>query len=236
MIKKLLRGTLTLFLIATICVMMLVFVGVGFVGGVVIKSWDSIDHIDLGQLEYREVETWKQHLEVYSSLCTVQPGDSVDFLLDKLKRLEYQESGEFIKPSVVGQYSVGRDEQGQPERLWIYLQGFHFPREDREPYQVELSVVDGKIETIQNDDGEKIDSFDLRPELLNALYDRKGEAEAREIVQLVQMPDTLLQAFLAVEDQRFYSHWGVDFSRNSPRIHSQCPVISRASARNAARR
>lgn len=211
MIKKILRGMLTLLLIVTICVMMLIFVGVGFVGGVVIKSWDSIDHIDLGQLEYREVDTWKQHLEVYSSLCTIQSGDSVDFLLDKLKRLEYEESGEFIKPSVVGQYSVGRDAQGQPERLWIYLQGFHFPREDREAYQVELSVVDGKIETIENDDGEKIDSFDLRPELLNALYDRKGEAEAREIVELVQMPDTLLQAFLAVEDQRFYKHWGVDF-------------------------
>ena len=211
MIKKILRGTLTLFLLTIICVIMLIFVGIGFVGGVALDSWDTIKDIDLGQLEYREVNTWKQHLEVYSSLCTVQPGDSIDFLLDKLKRLEYEESGEFIKPSVVGQYSVGRDAEGQPERLWIYLQGFHFPREDREAYQVELSVVDGKIETIQNEDGETIDSFDLRPELLNALYDRESDAEAREIVQLVQMPDHLLQAFLAVEDKRFYEHWGVDF-------------------------
>ena len=211
MIKKILRGVLKLFLIATICVIMLIFVGIGFVGGVVFNSWDTIKDIDLGQLEYREAETWKQHLEVYSSLCTIQLGDSVDFLLDKLKRLEYEESGEFIKPSVVGQYSIGRDERGQPERLWIYLQGFHFPSGDREAYQVELSVVDAKIETILNEDGEKIDSFDLRPELLNALYDRDSDAEAREIVQLVQMPDNLLQAFLAVEDQRFYRHWGVDF-------------------------
>ncbi len=211
MIKKILRGMLTLFLIATICVMMLIFVSIGFVGGVVLDSWGTIKDIDLDQLEYSEVNTWKQHLEVYSSVCTVESGDSIDFLLDKLKRLEYEESGEFIKPSVVGHYSVGRDEQGQPERLWIYLQGFHFPDEDRKAYQVELSVIDGKIETIQNNDGEKIDSFDLRPELLNALYDRKGEAEAREIVQLVQMPDILLQAFLAVEDRRFHEHWGVDF-------------------------
>ncbi len=211
MIKKILRGTLTLFLLTIICVIMVVFVGIGFVGGVALDSWDTIKDIDLGQLEYREVNTWKQHLEVYSSLCTVQPGDSIDFLLDKLKRLEYEESGEFIKPSVVGQYSVGRDAEGQPERLWIYLQGFHFPPEDREAYQVELSVVDGKIEIIQNEDGETIDSFDLRPELLNALYDRESDAEAREIVQLVQMPDHLLQAFLAVEDKRFYEHWGVDF-------------------------
>lgn len=211
MIKKILRGTLTLFLLTIICVIMVIFVGIGFVGGVALDSWDTIKDIDLGQLEYREANTWKQHLEVYSSLCTVQPGDSIDFLLDKLKRLEYEESGEFIKPSVVGQYSVGRDAEGQPERLWIYLQGFHFPREDREAYQVELSVVDGKIETIQNEDGETIDSFDLRPELLNALYDRESDAEAREIVQLVQMPDHLLQAFLAVEDKRFYEHWGVDF-------------------------
>ena len=211
MIKKILRGTLTLFLITVLCVIMLIFVGIGFVGGVVLDSWGSIKDVDLGRLEYRQVETWKQHLEVYSSLCTIQSGDSVDFLLDKLERLEYEESEEFIKPSTIGRYSIGRDEQGQPERLWIYLQGFHFPRENREPYQVELSVVDGKIETIQNEDGEKIDSFDLRPELLNALHDRKGEAEAREIVELVRMPDSLLHAFLAVEDQRFYKHWGVDF-------------------------
>lgn len=211
MIKKIFRGILTLSLITTICVMMLIFVGVGFVGGVVIKSWDSIDHIDLSQLEYREVDTWKQHLEVYSSLCTVQPGDSIDFLLDKLKRLEYQESEEFIKPSVVRQYSIAHDAEEQPERIWIYLEGFHFPGEDREPYQVELSVVERKIETIQNEDGEKIEGFDLRPELLNALHDREGEAEAREIVKLVQMPDALIKAFLAVEDQRFYTHWGVDF-------------------------
>ena len=37
MIKKIFRGILTLLLITTICVMMLIFVGVGFVGGVVLK-------------------------------------------------------------------------------------------------------------------------------------------------------------------------------------------------------
>ena len=138
-IKRILHYILTLFLIAITGVMMLTCLGIGFVGGVVLASWESIKGVDLGQLEYYQTDTWKQHLEVYSSVCTVQPGDSIDFLLDKLKRLEYEETQEFIKPSTVGQYSIGRDERGQPERVWIYLQGFDFPRADREPYQVEIS-------------------------------------------------------------------------------------------------
>ncbi len=198
-----------LLLIAIIGVMTLICVGIGFVGGVVLASWELIKDIDLGQLEYRQSDTWKQHLEVYSSVCMVQQEDLIAFLLDKLKRLEYEESQQkFIKPSTVGQYSTVLDEGGQNGRMWIYLQGFHFPRADRQPYRVELSVSNGKIAAIQNDNGEEIDSFDLRPELINERYDKGGEA--REIVQLVQMPDNLLRAFLAVEDKRFYRHWGVD--------------------------
>ncbi|WP_202078369.1 transglycosylase domain-containing protein [Caldalkalibacillus salinus] len=49
------------------------------------------------------------------------------------------------------------------------------------------------------------------------LYDRKGEEvgkifrENREYVPLEEMPDLLKEAFVAVEDRRFYEHSGVDF-------------------------
>jgi 1A family penicillin-binding protein len=207
--KTISQTILTFFLLALIGFLILTFIGIGFVGGVVIASWKAIEDVDLEQLEYWQVDTWKQHLEVYSSVCTVQLGDAIDFLLEKLRRLEYEESQQkFIKPSTVGQYSAALDASGKNGRMWVYLQGFHFPDADRPPHRIEIAINARKIARIRKDDGEDIQRFDLRPELINESYAKGGEA--REIVQLVQMPDNLLRAFLAVEDKRFYRHWGVD--------------------------
>jgi 1A family penicillin-binding protein len=204
------RKILTVLLALIVVGLALTFIGVGFVGGVVIASWSTVREVDLGQLEYRQVDTWKQHLEVYSSICGVQRGDAVNFLLNKLRRLEYvEDSKRFAKPGVVGQYSLALDASGQNGSVWIFLQGFHFPRANREPHRVEVIVNYGKITAIRNDEGREIDHFDLRPELISELYNEGGEA--REIVKLVQMPDTLLRAFRAVEDRRFYQHYGVDW-------------------------
>ncbi|MCZ6678700.1 MAG: PBP1A family penicillin-binding protein [Candidatus Poribacteria bacterium] len=207
--RTILQSILAFFLLVLLGMLMLTFIGVGFVGGVVLASWQSIRDVRLEQLEYRQADTWKQHLEVYSSVCTVQRHDSIDFLLDKLKRLAYEENEQkFIKPSAVGQYSVAFDASGKNGRIGIYLRDFHFPRGDRLAYRVELTVRDGKIESIRNDDGDEILNFDLQPELINEIYNEGGEA--REIIQLVKIPNNLLGAFLAVEDKRFYAHWGVD--------------------------
>ena len=211
-LKTIFHHTLSVFLLAIIGFLTLIFIGVGFVGGVVRVSWAAVKDIDLEQLEYRKSDIWKQHLEVYSSVCTVQRGDPIDFLLDKLKRLAYEENQQkFIKPSTIGEYSIAFGSSGKTGTMWIWLQGFHYPRTDRAPYQIEISVRNGKIAAIHNDDGQEIPSFDLGPELINEIYDKGGAA--REIVHLVQVPDNLLRAFLAIEDRRFYEHWGLDLKR-----------------------
>ncbi|HDR06761.1 MAG TPA: hypothetical protein ENN88_03920, partial [Candidatus Coatesbacteria bacterium] len=60
----------------------------------------------------------------------------------------------------------------------------------------------------------KFESF-----LPTEVYDDKGEliatflVERRYVVPMNQMPDSLVQATLAVEDQKFYDHWGIDVWR-----------------------
>ena len=46
--------------------------------------WEDVRDIKFDDLEYNAVETWQQHLEVYSSVCEVQNADKIVFLLDKI--------------------------------------------------------------------------------------------------------------------------------------------------------
>ena len=173
--RTILRGLLSVLLLAFIAVLMMVFIGIGFAGGLTIASWDAIKGKDLGELEYHKADTWKQHLKFYSSVCTVQREDSIDMLLDKLKRLAYEESSpEFTKPSAVGEYSMMLDAAGKNGTMRVYLQGFHYPRANHIPYRVEISVLNGKIATIRTQDGEEIPHFNLEPELISERYDEGG--------------------------------------------------------------
>jgi penicillin-binding protein 1A len=54
-----------------------------------------------------------------------------------------------------------------------------------------------------------------KPPLATEVYDRNGEllfqffVERREPVSLKEVPESLIKAFIALEDHRFYQHWGV---------------------------
>ena len=90
--RTILRGLFSVLLLAFIAALMVVFIGIGFAGGLTLASWDAIKGKDLEELEYHKADTWKQHQKIYSSVCAVQREDSIDMLLDKLKRLAYEES------------------------------------------------------------------------------------------------------------------------------------------------
>ena len=188
------------------------FFVIGFICGATFRSWNDVKTIDLDQLEYSQVDTWKQHLEIYAAATTIRVGDNVDFLINKLKCLEYQEVlGKESDSLMAGQYTFGADKDGDIKKLFLYLQGFHYPRADKDSYIVNIILNNKKIATVRKENGIYLDSFDLAPELMSEIYDKGGAA--REIVTLPEIPEILIQAFLAVEDKRFYEHWGVDVRR-----------------------
>ncbi len=192
--------------------------GIGVASGFMLGCWEDVAALDLVNLNYKEdKQTWRQHLEVYSSICEVQLKDSAVFLTDKLQRLEYEE----IKQGGTGINSPGQyllqlsgEKEKQNGTIQVFLREFEYPymERDTEAKRTYLSVKKGKIESIQNDEGNSIRNFYLEPELI-AEFSGDDEGTARKIIPLAEMPRKLVNAFIAIEDRRFYQHFGIDIIR-----------------------
>jgi penicillin-binding protein 1B len=92
------------------------------------------------------------------------------------------------------------------ESLCTFRPRVHTPINQKEEVKaVTIRFGDGKI---TNDDGELLDYVDLEPLPLSTL----GEGEVRAItrLELDEISPHVVNAVLSTEDQRFYSHWGVD--------------------------
>ncbi len=208
------QGLLALFFSACILVFIVIFVGIGFGCGVMLACWQDMSNLDLVRLEYKsDKKTWRQHLEVYSSVCEVQEADNVDFLIDKLERLEYEQVGEIIpRLSSPGEYSTKLNAE-KSGTVRIHLREFEYPRLTPEVGQVQVSVKTGKIVGIRNSEGSPRQHFYLEPELIDEFSDEEGAT--RRLIPLIEMPERLYGAFIAIEDRRFYNHWGIDIIRLS---------------------
>jgi penicillin-binding protein 1B len=105
-----------------------------------------------------------------------------------------------------GEYALGA-------RRWqIGRRGFRYP-DGFEPAglaRVELDAA-GIVQKIEGPAGEPLPALFVDPELIAVLHGSGGQD--RRLVPLAQLPKHLVDAVLAAEDQRFYSHHGVDWVR-----------------------
>ena len=213
---------LTLFWGVCILIFMAAFAGIGFAGGMLIGCWEDVRDIKFDDLEYTAIETWQQHLEVYSSACEVQTADKIAFLLDKLERLDYKKVSEIIpRLSQPGEYAqalkAGKEKGKENGTVRIHLRDqdmwdVAYPNLDVEAGHVQISVKDGKIVSIRNENNVARQNFYLQPEKIDDIAD-KDKGTTRRLIPLLQMPQRLQGAFIAIEDRRFYEHWGVDIIR-----------------------
>ena len=93
--------------------------------------------------------------------------------------------------------------------LRIHLRYFEYPHLDVKAEHVRISVKDSEIVSIRGEGGSMRQNFYLEPEKLADIAD-KEEGTTRQLIPLLQMSDKLTGAFIAIEDRRFYEHWGVD--------------------------
>jgi penicillin-binding protein 1B len=99
---------------------------------------------------------------------------------------------------------AGPREFGVGERSWVLGEGPGGPvtlRLDRR----------GRIESIRDARRRPLDSVTVSPAPIGAFFD--AEAKDREPVRLAGVPPHLVEAVLAVEDQRFFEHGGLDLKR-----------------------
>lgn len=164
--------------------------------GVLVYGWVEVSSRFDGRL-------WKLPSRVLSAPASVRPGSTVPraALVRFLDRIGYG----VLDPSAPrpGHY---RD---QGPMLEIYTRGFDVAGEGFAPRRLRLRYSGPRLVAIEGDNRRKVERLVLEPELLAMLHG--SQHEERDVVRLGDLPQTLVEAVLAAEDARFYSHHGVDF-------------------------
>ena len=141
---------------------------------------------------------------VYSAPTIIYAGLDLDRadLRGALRRLGYREAtaGAVDQP---GTYAW------ETARLQLYVRAFEHPTRPEPAHRVELRLAGSQVDEIRDaDSGRELAVVMLEPELVGAYYG--PDHEQRELVRLGELPRHLVDAVLAVEDQRFEEHHGID--------------------------
>jgi len=140
-------------------------------------------------------------LRIYSAPFFLTPGLSLaeSGLFDRLHQLEYHESAS--PPRVAGEYS----RRGGAIEIFLHAQ----PDRRLPAGTVRLNVAEGIVtEILSLPDGQPIPWVSLEPVIISGM--RAGSRQVREWIPLERIPPMMVQTLLAVEDRRFFSHYGID--------------------------
>jgi len=120
-------------------------------------------------------------------------------LVDRLRHLGYQRTSQ--TPAVQGEYLL------TPGRAAIYLRGFSSSIAKESSGLVSLTLDGNRVASITRD-GKELAGVLLEPEPLSLL----GSSATRMSLPkaFAVFPANLKNALLAIEDERFYSHFGID--------------------------
>jgi penicillin-binding protein 1B len=126
-------------------------------------------------------------------------------LRESLARLAYRKGPEG-GPLPEGRYRwSGRE-------LLLHRRAFEHPSRAEPPRNVRLTLDGPIIDAIADaETGRALGAVFLEPELVGSYFG--FEHSSRDLVRVGDVPGHLLDAVLAVEDQRFLSHHGIDFRR-----------------------
>lgn len=121
-------------------------------------------------------------------------------LLAELALLNYSQSSQL---SQAGQY---RQQMGSVD---IFIRPFTFWDEAQPAQKISLSFRGDKVSDLRSlEYNSELSLIRLEPQQIGGIYPNKGED--RELVRLEQVPQHLIDALIAIEDKRFYSHHGID--------------------------
>ncbi len=172
--------------------------------GLVFGAW-YLKRLEDTVTEKFEGRKWVFPSKIYSDSFLLYVGISIrlDDLAEKLRRLGYFES--LAEPRIKGEYRIAKSDN----LIEIYLHDFDFPTERFSGVPVRVSFQGTVVTRIENmATGKEMFSLELDPELMTGLYERIWQE--RKVVKLTDVPPLVVRSILAVEDERFYSHHGID--------------------------
>ncbi|MBF0289922.1 MAG: penicillin-binding protein 1B [SAR324 cluster bacterium] len=147
---------------------------------------------------------WALPTSIYGRPLEIYPGMRIRMkeLLYELSFMQYQSSRHVKVP---GDYRA--------HRSTIELKTRPFPQDaHKEPSRhLKLRFDSERLVTMTDLSSQKsIDIIRLNPPLIGRFYPKHGEN--RVLVQLSEVPSTLVQMLIATEDRKFYEHIGIDVS------------------------
>jgi penicillin-binding protein 1B len=183
----------------------LVIAGAGFLAGFACAGYVvALDRDVRARFEGRRFEVPSR---VFSTPSILYPG--LDWQLFDLRgtlaRMGFREAGAHgsLAP---GEFVWGRS------RARVHLKSFEHPTRPERARDVVLRL-DGRLiaEIRELPSGRELGAVLLEPEPIGAFYG--ASREQRELIKLSELPPHLVDAILAVEDQRFEEHRGIDLRR-----------------------
>lgn len=77
-----------------------------------------------------------------------------------------------------------------------------------------ITSADGQVQSITAENGAALSAYKLEPQLITALSEDKNRTK-RRLVTYNQIPPSMVQAVLAIEDRRFFEHSGINYVRTA---------------------
>jgi penicillin-binding protein 1B len=141
--------------------------------------------------------------KIYAAPREVRPGQklTVNLIANELRQAGYTTDGS-SNFSQLGTYSEGV----QTITVRPGPQSYH--SQDGAVIRVQSGVV----QSITDDHGQPLSSYELEPVLITGLSDDANRTK-RRLVSYDEIPSNLVQAVLAIEDRRFFEHSGVNYWR-----------------------
>ncbi len=141
--------------------------------------------------------------QIYAAPREVRPGQklSVRLIANELREAGYSPEGA-AQASPLGSYAEG----AQTIAVHPGPQSYH--AQDGALIRVGAGVV----QSITDDHGEALISYELEPLLITGLSEDANRTK-RRLLSYNEIPPNLVQAVLAIEDRRFFEHGGVNYWR-----------------------
>ncbi len=149
-----------------------------------------------------EALQWELPARIYARPLEIYAGAHVSAaqLTDQLRRLGYRESTELRNP---GEF------QTSGNRVSLWTRGFEFWDGAEPSLYVNVEFDGNRIREMWGDQRTGMVPL-VRLEPAEIALINPGNGEDRVPISLEDVPPDLVEAIIAVEDQRFYSHFGVD--------------------------
>jgi penicillin-binding protein 1B len=141
--------------------------------------------------------------KIFAAPREVRPGQrlTVRLIANELREAGYTTDG--VSPaSPLGTFS----QSAQQITVHPGPQSYHAPD------SATIHVDQGEVDSITDEHGEELASYELEPLLITGLSESQNRIK-RRLLTYDEIPPNLVNAVVAIEDRRFFEHSGVDYYR-----------------------